>query len=304
MNVQQLADSYAAVRLATLAPKTIVTQNAQIRHVVTYFGGDTDIAAVTPTQASGLVPWMLIQTCLRSKTAQVDPTPIKPSTAAWVADMARRMFAYAVRAGFLGTSPFAEVKIRKARTRGAKGYISPAEFERVLELLKRPADRRFLALMRYGGLRRSEALSLKWRDLNLTTGLMHVQGKRGIDGEYRPRQTPIQPVLKKWMLEGKGDTQPDDLVCEGLHSQNVYDRLRTIGTRMGAMERAGVDMVPRLFHSLRASLVSDWQAKYPPMDVCAWLGHSIVIAANNYHQALSPSVRAVVTGNTQQNPQF
>lgn len=297
MNLQQLADSYAAVRLATLAPKTIITQQAQIRWVVAYFGGDTDIAAVTPTQASGLVAWMRGQTCIRSRTAKGQaPTPISASTAGWVADMARRVFAYAVRAGFLATTPFAQVKIRKGGQRGAKTYISPKDFERVLKLLKHPADRRFLALMRYGGLRVSEALSLKWRDLNLTAGLIHVTGKRGIDGEYRPRQTPIQPALKRWLLDAEGDRSADVLVCLGLHPQNVYARLVSHKDRMGAMERAGVDSFPRLFHSMRASLVSDWQAKYPPMDVCAWLGHSIVIAASNYHQALSPSVRSVVTG--------
>lgn len=294
MNVQQLADSYAAVRLATLAPATIVTQKAQIRWVVAYFGGDTDIATVTPEQAGGIVGWMRGQTCVRSHTAKDQVAkPVSASTAGWVGDMGRRLFAYAVRAGFLSTSPFAQVKIRKGGQRGNKTYLPVAEFERVMHLMPRASDRRFLALMRYGGLRMSEALALKWRDLNLTAGLMHVQGKRGIDGEYRPRQTPIQPVLRRWLLDGEGDRAADTLVCDKVIPQNVYRRC--IGDK-GAFAQAGVDLFPRLYHSLRASLVSDWQAKYPPMDVCSWLGHSIVIAASNYHQALSPSVRSVVTG--------
>jgi integrase len=290
MNVQQLADSYAAVRLASLAPKTIITQKAQIRWVVAYFGGDTDIATVTPEAASGLVAFMRQQTCLRSKTAKVDPTPISASTAGWIADMGRRIFAYAVRAGYLATSPFAEVKIRRGSQRGHKTYIAPGDFDAVLASMVHPRDRRFLALLRYGGLRVSEALAVRWRDLNLEVGLMHVQGKKGADGEYRPRQTPIQPSLRRWLTEGDEGHQPDDLVCGKLHPQNVFARLKP------AFSKAGVDMFPRLFHSLRASLVSDWQAKYPPMDVCSWLGHSIIIAASNYHQALTPSVRAVVAG--------
>lgn len=48
------------------------------------------------------------------------------------------------------------------------------------------------------------------------------------------------------------------------------------------LDRAGVTAWPRLFHNLRASCQTDWQARFPLADVCRWIGNSPDVAARHY----------------------
>lgn len=55
-------------------------------------------------------------------------------------------------------------------------------------------------------------------------------------------------------------------------------------------------------HSLRGSLVTDWHGRdYPTLDVCAWLGHSPQVAAENFRDVTQAMWR--VTGDaTEKKP--
>lgn len=296
MTIQELIDTYRHVRVDLLTEKSKRTQDNQLAWLVRYFGGDTNIAAVTPEQAAGLAKWLMEQQVPRSPMRRDLLKNLSKCYAWTVARMAKQVFSFATRRGLVSASPFAEIRLRAQKVRGAKTYISPEDIERVLSIVQSKKVRRFVALMRFAGLRSSEARRLQWRDVNFTDGLIRVVGKADADGEYRPRQTPISPTLRKYLLcYEQPPFPPDDLVCGGVNESNAYNTLIGKDGTGGAFAKAGVARFPRLLHSLRASLVSDWQAKYPPLDVCSWLGHDIVISAQHYHQALTPSIRKLVS---------
>ena len=67
----------------------------------------------------------------------------------------------------------------KVRKKEALRALTPYETQRVLETIDRHRHGLFLATFYYLGLRRSEALGLKWGDFDWEEGLVHVQ--RDID---------------------------------------------------------------------------------------------------------------------------
>jgi integrase len=95
-------------------------------------------------------------------------------------------------------------------TRGRRQRIAdPAEATALIEAL-RPAERALWALALYSGLRRGELWALRWEDVDLEAGVIHV--RRGWDvheGEIEPksgagiRRVPIASVLRSFLLEQK-----------------------------------------------------------------------------------------------------
>ena len=95
-------------------------------------------------------------------------------------------------------------------TRGRRQRIAdPTEAAALIEAL-RPAERPLWALALYSGLRRGELWALRWEDVDLDAGVIHV--RRGWDtheGEIEPksgagiRRVPIASVLRTYLLEQK-----------------------------------------------------------------------------------------------------
>ncbi|MCG2807119.1 MAG: tyrosine-type recombinase/integrase, partial [Coriobacteriia bacterium] len=81
----------------------------------------------------------------------------------------------AVRDGLIARNPASSVKqpsVAKKETR----HLSSAEVTRLLDAAKGSRYHCLLALIAATGLRRGEAAALKWKDLNLKTGTLHVRG--------------------------------------------------------------------------------------------------------------------------------
>jgi integrase len=64
------------------------------------------------------------------------------------------------------------------------------------------------ALCAYAGLRASEALGLRWHDIDFNNSTLTVTGQLGMDGERRPAKTatsmatlPLLPALERILLE-------------------------------------------------------------------------------------------------------
>lgn len=82
------------------------------------------------------------------------------------------------------------LRVTGARSKHRKA-LSKEEYADILNRigdLKNPADRRFLALIAYTGMRREEAFGLRWKDIDFHKKTMHIEtsitfkGNRGIEG--------------------------------------------------------------------------------------------------------------------------
>lgn len=127
----------------------------------------------------------------------------------------RAFFEWAVRSGWLTDNPAAAVRLPRAK-RTERQALTPADVERILTAIdsdlagdlaanayERAAGARYAAAERAGywlrpmvevvaclGLRRGEAIRLRWRDVDLDNERLHVRASKAGD-----RAIPIPPVL-------------------------------------------------------------------------------------------------------------
>jgi integrase len=118
----------------------------------------------------------------------------------------RALYRHAVARGEAQTNPARGVEKPAVRCK-LKRIASPTEAAKLLDVLP-PEHRTLWATAFYAGLRRGELVALRWADVDLATGVIHVC--RGWDpklGEIAPksrkgiRDVPIPVVLRDYLVE-------------------------------------------------------------------------------------------------------
>lgn len=105
----------------------------------------------------------------------------------------RLALADAVRDDLLARNPAERVKRPQTDEKEAR-YLSPAEVRQVLDAARSSRYYAVLALIAATGLRRGEALALKWSDVDLVDGVLRVRGTLArVDGKL----TVTKPKTKK-----------------------------------------------------------------------------------------------------------
>ena len=215
----------------------------------------------------------------------------------------------AVDYGFLTTNP-ARAKRRRLRARRpARTYLESAE--QIVALLDAASDlderagpgqrhigrRAIVSVLVFSGLRIGELLELRWRDVDLAHGWIHV-GQAKTDAGIR--QVRIRPALARDLASHRERARaavPADLVFATAtgrrHSPSnirlrVIDRARTLATDR-LLAAGGVGLPHLTPHSLRRTFASLLYALgEPPTVVMAELGHvSPGLALAVYARAMS-----------------
>jgi integrase len=221
----------------------------------------------------------------------------------------------AVRDGLLARNPAASVQ-RPGVARKEAGHLDP---QRVIELLAAAERSRYhtaLLLIATTGLRRGEALALRWSDVDLDAGVLRVRdtvqriaGKLST-GEVktaRSRRTiPLSPAVIA-VLRRHRVTQLEErmraanqwtdtglvFTTELGHVVEPRNLLRVVET---AAKRIGMDEVG--LHTLRHSAATAWlEAGVHIRQVSDLLGHSsVAITGDVYGHGSDQSARAAVDG--------
>lgn len=122
-----------------------------------------------------------------------------------------------------------------------------------------------LAMCRMAGLRRSDALALRWQNVDFANGvLVFRQHKTGVD--CRP---PICPELLKILAAIPNKFEGDSFVVpRPVCVDNISRDFPAL------CKRAKVAPFRKPLHTLRKSCIDDWaKAGFPPSVVQAWAGH-------------------------------
>ena len=129
----------------------------------------------------------------------------------------------------------------------------------------------------------SEALALRWVDVDLLEGSLNVRYSLGRDGTLGPPKTkagertvPLRPGLVDLLVRLKPlDAIDNDFVFAGKRGKPLgYSNLRHRGFRT-AVEKAGLDGNNLTIHDLRHAAASLYIASgLTAVDVAAVLGHS------------------------------
>lgn len=175
-------------------------------------------------------------------------------------------------------NPFDAVKLGPTDARQWK-KVSSADFWKLYEAAN-DSWKMMLALCRLAGLRRSDALRLRWSmiDWNEPASLNIVQQKTN-----RPCRIPVDRELAKILRSvDRGMTLRDDFVVP----RPIY--LGNIGRDFKVLcKRADVEPYADPLHTLRKSCIDDWaKSGYPPNVVKEWAGHASIQTTMTYYAAV------------------
>lgn len=231
--------------------------------ILRFFDRGRDLRDITPADADAFLVW------LREIHAE--------STAGRTVRQVKQFFRAAVRARLIRENPFADLKQSSDPSEANKCFVSRETITEVLAACPDSEWRLIVALSRYGGLRcPSEHLALEWPDVDWARGRFLVNSPK-----TGPRWVPLFPELRPYLEEAF------ELAAEGavkiITSKNSMEQ--NLRTRFGKIiRRAGVAPWPKPFHNLRASRETELVAEFPLHVVCAWLGHSALVAQKHYLQ--------------------
>ncbi len=230
------------------------------------------------------------------------------STIRQVFIIARAIGDAAVRDRQIAVNPFATVRPPKVAHREAV-YLSPAQVDKLLRSSSDSRYRLLFALLVNTGLRRGEALALKWRDVNFDKRTMRVRGTLSrVDGEltvtppksgHSDRTLPLsQPAVE--VLRSVKVRQ----AVERLRAGNVWqetgfvfttefgtpcDPRNALRALKAAAKAAALDGVG--LHTLRHSAASVMLTNGVPLKVVSeLLGHSGIAITADVYGHVSPEV--------------
>ncbi len=275
----ELLDAFMAE--ADGKPSTRVRMTQACDALREHFGADADPDGIAEGQAE---EW---RAALRKSYAQ--------ATVSRTVLYARQVFKWGVRRGVVGSNPFSEVKAGTQTNAARAVFVDRASIALVLEACPDAEWRALVALSRFGGLRvPSEALALRWSDIDWQTGRMIVRATKTEHHEGGGvRVVPLFPEVKAalldlWELAEPGD---DRVIVRYREGSNLNPHLRRI------VGRAGVKPWPRTWHNMRASRQTELASEYPLATVCGWIGNTKAIAAGHYLQTTDADwQRAVSAG--------
>ncbi len=194
-----------------------------------------------------------------------------------------KLFADAVEDELIEYNPFDKLS---GKTPGKKGFheVTDDEFSKLMDTAS-PLWQIWLALCFYAGLRRGEALTLRWEQIDWQRSRMTVIAS----GQWEPKDTdyrvvPIIPELRSILLQAFENAPdgaeyiigPDTVDARG--SKKPFDRL---------CKRVGVQPWSRPFHTLRKTRATRWAREFPQHVVSAWLGHSSITTTDRYYLQVS-----------------
>jgi integrase len=269
-------DGYRQSR-SDLSQATLYLRTLTGRYLRQHFGADLRIDQITRAAAS---QWRTAlcggrledaKRCRRGRVMNHD------SACHRTAD-ARAIFSLAVRDELIPFNPFDRLPSRPRRPDSEWYYLSPDKLDDLLAACPSTGWKLLVALCRLAGLRRGEAISLRWSAVDFQNRRLTILARK----TGRRRLVPIVPTLYR-MLD---DAFTADAESQVPDSQSIC-RLETASVWRnftGIRQRAGLPAWKHAFQVLRRNCETDWAQAYPQYAVSAWMGHSIEVSARHYLQ--------------------
>ena len=188
---------------------------------------------------------------------------------------AKRFFKTAVESRLVIESPAGHLKFEGGKPdKSRQFFIDAAMTEKILKGLPDANWKILFVLMRYQGIRRVEAIELKWEDVDWSNSRLRINSRK-----TGYRECPIFPETLAYLK--------DALVVNG-------DQLRVV--RWHSDEHSVTPLLikhakaivgkawPKICTNLRSTRRTELDDKFPGHVVSAWLGHSEKVALDHYQQ--------------------
>lgn len=267
------AEFFAAKRFADSTRRNI---GFALDNLTACFGGDISVDQMTKAKGDEFRDWLLRHISERGK-------PMAPATVSRRVRHAQQLMQFAVDSKYLEENPFKGVKTGRESNRDRDHFVSLETMETILHAV----DAEFaviLSLLRFGGLRVSEARRFRWDWLDWEAEMLTVDSTK--TGQ---RSMPIFGHLRHW-LKAADQTRP--MAISRITPQAWAKRLKRL------LKNLDIKPWPKLFQNMRASRATELRdAGYPGAVAAMWLGHSEKIADDHYVQIAKHHIdRAILEG--------
>ena len=257
--------------------KLTLNRRTQEHKRLALFFGDTAIDAVVRKTANDFLNWLITD------------QKLAPMTISKIMKWASAVYAFAIECEYVfKANPFRGVKI-PAKILRQKEYISVKYTDKLIEAAPNIGWKTMIALLRYGGLRPSEAILSRWQDIDWETNTFTFRSPKTERHEGKDQRTiPLFPKLKEALEKARAEASPKD---EYILSSNGWDSKRQAmaAGRAGTLceitdfvKKAGLPNPGSLPTNMRGSCSTDLKQAFPEFVVDAWLGHSTAIAHKHY----------------------
>ena len=218
---------------------------------------------------------------------------------------------YAVRMNLIQYNPADKVE-RPKKEKFIAGYYRQEELEQLFEVAKDHPYSLLIQMTAFYGLRRSEALGLKWDAIDFernTITIRHVVTNAKVDGKYEIvredraktksslRSLPLVASIKEKLISVKNQQKENKRVCGNCYNTeydgyvfvdamgNLFNPRNVSKNFAALLERNNLRHIR--FHDLRHSCASLLLANDVPMkQIQEWLGHSDISTTANIYSHL------------------
>jgi len=239
------------------------------------------------------------------------PRPYAEATIANILNVIRALYRLAQSRGYVSRSPVAgldSAELPRPRPTGAGRVLDEGELAALVRHV-RPGYRAVVTVLAYTGLRLSEALGLRWGDIDFVEGELHVRGQLQPAKRNRParwvlllksaasaRTVPLFPAVTAALVERLSDEQAagrgadTDLVfCTGTGRPLGHRNVALRGVEKAAL-RAGLGKVTP--QDLRRSFCSlAGRRGVDPVEAAQITGHSPAVWARFYARSFGKAQR-------------
>lgn len=314
-----VADWLAHWRATTLAASDRKASTRELygnlsrRHLETGDFGGIRLDRLKPSDVEALVLTMRAKT-KPAKVTGADPVrALSDATIRQVYTVLRAGLDGAVRDGLLAKNPAAAVK-RPGVARKEARHVSAVDVTKLLLCAEGLRYRNVLMLVAGTGMRRGEALALRWSDVDLDGGVLTVRGTLGrVEGKLvisepktdrSRRSVPIAAPLVAMLREHRmtqeiekqaaGDQWTDEELVFATEFGTAVDPRNVLRTIEIAAQKAGITAVG--VHTLRHSAAVAWlESGVHIKAVADLLGHSsIAVTGDVYGHTSDTTARAAV----------
>ncbi len=263
LSLRALFDAYFETECSDFKTTTKSNKRASRRRFFEFFDPDQDARALTIQDAQNFV-------------RRLDERYKEATRAGTIRDL-RRVWNWAIKQERLEKNPWNGVKRGSYKNKKREYFVSRDDYKRLLDACITQEQRALIALYRIGGLRKNEALLLRWEDVDLPSRRMLVRSPKTERSGKGARVVPLFPELRE-ELETLWENAPEG------GSPFVIASARRVVTK--TIEKivfyAGLNRWERLIQNLRSSRAIEINQEFGITAEGEWIGHSATTAENHY----------------------
>ena len=236
-------------------------------------GGESNIKNITQAQAQTF----RLELVSAANSLHGKGTIARNKTEGTIARHCRRAksyFEWAIKKQLIEKNPFAHVNTYAPEIQVPRRVFEESEIKMIMDASK-PNLRMLIALCFYAGLRKNEAIRLRWSDVNFERNRISVWPPEGrVSSKHKFREVFLEPELSQ-MIKERGYCET---VVQHITGDRAWIDLHAAIKKTQIANAEGLN-----FQLMRSSRENIWFARgIPPNVVTAWLGHTAQIAAKHY----------------------